>query len=110
MYFVLVHHILTAFSFFVNIMLLYPQIRLILPPMRDSLKSTNKICRLGGGENRHIMENIFSERTIEEKIKTTLNAYAPPPILCKNSWYVANVDIFVQKDIQFNLRLIVFFV
>ena len=56
------------------------------------------------------MENIFSERTIEEKIKTTLNAYAPPPILCKNSWYVANVDIFVQKDIQFNLRLIVFFV
>ena len=35
MHFVLVHHILTAFSFFVNIMLLYPQIRLILPPMRD---------------------------------------------------------------------------
>ena len=40
---------------------LFPLLGLILQPMTDQLKSTNRICRLCGGENRHIMENIFSD-------------------------------------------------
>ena len=40
---------------------LFPLLGLILQPMTDQLKSTNRICRLCGGENRHLMENIFSD-------------------------------------------------
>ena len=90
---------------------LYPQLGLILPPMTDQLKSANRICGLGGGENRHIMENIFSDsknELLKRKSKQHLTLMHLPQS------YAEIVDmlqtlIFLYKKIFSSIRASQFF-